>query len=180
LVEAVGSSMTPFVPLPFVDDYLFARLLRRIARKVIGGDEAPVRSIAKTLVDGYTKAGEAPLGEKALSAAARFVVRKVAVVLDVKRSHDVFGEAIIFALALDVAVAFGAVQEVSARSVGEALHRSVQTVGSAAIEVLSRAGRDAFTGEGDNRFMRVAEAIGKQVDEAHAQLRDIVQFELSR
>src|SRR5690606_22550340 len=100
LVEAVGSSFTPFVPVPFVDDYLFERLLRRITRKVFerAGQEV-TKPVTKAIVEGYVRAGDPGLGEKALTAAARFVVRKVAVVLDVKKSHDVFGEAIAYALA---------------------------------------------------------------------------------
>jgi hypothetical protein len=31
LLEALGSSATPFVPVPFLDDWLVARLLLRIA-----------------------------------------------------------------------------------------------------------------------------------------------------
>src|SRR5262245_54011344 len=117
LLEAAGSSVTPFVPVPFVDDYLFELLLRRIARKVIErGEKAVDPLVAKAVVEGYVKAGAAPVAERALTAAARFVVRKVAVILDVKKSHDVFGEALAFALALDVAVELGAVRDVSALS----------------------------------------------------------------
>ena len=189
LIEAVGSSITPFVPVPFVDDYLFARLLRRIARKVVeragltGG--APV---AKAIVEGYVRAGASGLGERALTAAARFVVRKVAVVLDVKRSHDVFGEAIAFALALDVALELDAVTASTASRVGGAIYRARESVGSAALEVITRAGRQAFAaaeaGETDgsdgSRVARVAEAIGQQVDAARGQLDHLMRYELAR
>jgi uncharacterized protein (DUF697 family) len=122
LMEAVGSSMTPFVPLPFVDDYLLGRLLRRITRKVIEKSGQQVsKPLEKAIVEGYVRAGDTGLGEKALTAAARFVVRKVAVVLDVKKSHDVFGEAIAFALALDVAVELGAVHDAVALATGGAI-----------------------------------------------------------
>src|SRR4051812_344529 len=85
LVEAVGSSLTPFVPVPFVDDYLLRRLLQRIVRKVADHGGKPVSpTLEKAVVEGYTRAGAAPLGQRALTAAARFVIRKVAVVLDVK------------------------------------------------------------------------------------------------
>ena len=176
LVEAVGSSFTPFVPLPFVDDYLLARLLRRITRKIIerGGHEVG-RPVAKAIVEGYVRAGDTGLGEKALTTAARFVVRKVAVVLDVKKSHDVFGEAIAYALALDVAVQL---------HVGGAIWRSTQSVGAAALELITRAGRDAFkASEGaaeGSRFGRVAEAIGRQVDEAQGHLEHLMRYELGR
>ena len=145
LLEAVGSSMTPFVPVPFVDDYLFAHLLRRITRKVI--DRAGHRieePFAKAIVDGYVRAADEGLGQKAFNAAARFLVRKVAVVLDVKRSHDVFGQSIAYALALDVAVQLEPLHVSTAPRVGGAIHRATQSVGSAAIELISRAGRDAF------------------------------------
>ena len=84
LVEALGSSATPFVPLPFVDDYLFARLLRRTARKVLERKGQLVDDrVVKALVEGYLREGDPSLGSKAVTTAARFIVRKVAVVLDV-------------------------------------------------------------------------------------------------
>ena len=184
LVEAVGSSVTPFVPLPFVDDYLFARLLRRITRKVIERAKQPVdEPVVRAVVEAYLGAGETGLGEKALTAAARFVIRKVAVVLDVKRSHDVFGEAIAFALALDVAVSLETLSSGTARAVGAAIHRATKSVGAAALEVITRAGREAFkASEGaapSSRYARVAGAIGRQVDEASAQLDRLMRHELS-
>ena len=183
LLEALGSSITPFVPVPFVDDYLLARLLRRIARKVIArSGDALDDSVAKSVVEGYVKSGTPPISERAFAAAARFVVRKVAVVLDVKKGHDVFGEAIAFALALDVALEAEAVRDVSAMSVGAAIRRSTQSLGSAAVEVLTRAGREAFAKTDRSvsapTFARVAEAIGKQVDEARTNLEHLMRYEL--
>ena len=185
LLEAVGSSVTPFVPVPFVDDYLLAQLLRRITRKVF--DRAGHRiedPFAKAIVDGYVRAAEHGLGEKAVSAAARFLVRKVALVLDVKRSHDVFGRSIAYALALDVALKVEPFDVWRAPLVGRAIHRATESVGSAAIELISRAGRDALTAcsgapEGA-RLARVAEAIGKQVDTAHGRLDHLMRYELAR
>ena len=184
LVEAVGSSITPFVPLPFVDDYLFGRLLRRITRKVIERAKQPVdEPVVRAVVDAYLGAGESGVGEKALTAAARFIIRKVALVLDVKRSHDVFGEAIAFALALDVAVQLEGLNAGTARHVGVSIYRSTQAVGSAALEVITRAGREAFRASAgatqSSRFARVAGAIGKQVDEASAQLDRLMRLELA-
>lgn len=185
LVEAVGSSFTPFVPVPFVDDYLFGRLLRRITFKVVeragGTIEKP---IAKAVVEGYTKAGDTGLGQKAVTAAARFVVRKVALVLDVKKSHDVFGESIAFALALDVAMELRAIHAHTAVNVGGAVYRATQSVGSAAIEVLTRAGREAFkaseaSGPESGRFQRVGAAIGKQVDDMRLNLDHLMRYELA-
>jgi hypothetical protein len=203
LVEAVGSSMTPFVPLPFVDDYLFGRLLRRITRKVVERTGRTVeKAIEKAVVEGYLNAGDVGLGEKAVTAAARFVVRKVAVVLDVKKSHDVFGESIAFALALDVAVELGPVDHMTALPVGGAIYRATQSVGSAALEVISRAAAEAFkateaasrvppsadprlppTGvpsSSSGRFARLADAIGRHVDITRAHLDRSMRYELSR
>lgn len=185
LAEAVGSSLTPFVPVPFVDDYLFGRLLRRITRKVMERrGHAPSKPLTKAVVEGYVRAGAAPLGERAVEAAARFVIRKVAVVLDVKKSHDVFGEAIAYALAMDVATELDAVNDERALAVGGAMYRSLQAVGSAALEVLTRAGRDAFksaTGMPEtSRYARVAEAIGQQVDATRNNLDRVMRVELMR
>jgi|GEM_PF-2205287 len=184
LVEAVGSSITPFVPLPFVDEYLFARLLRRITRKVIERAKQPVdEPVVRAVVESYLGAGDSALGARALTAAARFVIRKVALVLDVKRSHDVFGEAIAFALALDVAVQLEALNAGTARHVGASIHRTTQAVGSAALEVITRAGREAFKASAgaaqSSRFARVAGAIGKQVDEASAKIERLMSHELA-
>ncbi len=114
---------------------------------------------------------------KALAAAARFVdPQGVAVVLDVKKSHDVFGESIAYALALDVAVAperrpcldrsrWRWRRDLPGHPERRPLRRS---------RVITRAGRDAFAAsEGapeSSRFLRVSEAIGKQVDAAHGHL----------
>lgn len=204
LVEAIGSSVTPFVPLPFVDDMLFARLLRRIARKVlVRGGESPTDPLVAAIVDGYARANETGIGETAVVAAARFVMRKVAVVLDVKKSHDVFGEAIAFALALDIAREYGTVRERSAPAVGLAIARSLRAVGSGPIELLAEAAKASFTkssspgafpgaspgasAAGDSsadakpdpsRFARISEAVGQKVDEARMLLANVMRYEL--
>jgi len=183
LVEAVGSSMTPLLPLPFLDDYLFGRLLRRITRKVIERAKQPVdEPVVKAVVDAYLRAGDSGLHQRALTAAARFVIRKVALVLDVKRSHDAFGEAIAFALALDVVVQLEALSSGTAARIGAAIQRATQAVGSAALEVITRAGREAFKAsegvEQSSRLARVAGAIGKQVDVASAHLDRRMRHEL--
>jgi hypothetical protein len=186
LVEAVGSSITPFVPLPFVDDYLLARLFRRITRKVAErGGHSIDEQLAKAIVDGYFRAGDPGLGSKAFTAAVRFAVRTVAVVLDVKRGHDVFGESIAYALALDVAVelrALNAENAGTASTVGAAIHRATQSVGSAALEVITRAGREAWSaskGPETTGFSRVAEAIAQQVEDAHGRLDHLMRWELA-
>jgi hypothetical protein len=179
LAEALGASVTPFVPVPWVDDWMHARLLRRIARKVLSrrGLVDP-RETAKAIVDAYVHEGESPLATRALVAAARFVVRKVAVVLDVKKSHDVFGEALAFAIALDVAADAGWTHGARARdpqALGAALHRATHAVGSAALETLVRAVRSGFAGgapgtPGESRFARVTASVTTQLGAARTQL----------
>ena len=182
LVEALGSSVTPFIPLPFVDDWIFEGLLRRIVHKV-----APAEgSVEAAVVAGYVRAGASPMHTKALTAAVRFVIRKVAVILDVKKGHDVFGEAIAFAFALDIAVAEGrlaSADAAGAAEVGAAMYRSTQSLGSAAIEVVTRAVRTAIgktAGEASSGLARTSEAIGAQVDAAYARLSHLMAYELSR
>lgn len=187
LLEALGSSATPFVPVPWVDDWLVARLLRRIAKKVLlrHGLE-PAKPVVKALADGFLGAGQEPLATRAAVGAVRFVVRKVAVVLDVKKSHDVFGEAIAFALALDTAILRGALDVASPYEIGALIHRSVGAAGSAAIEGLAGAVRRAFEGQagpGDRasnqtRAARVSDAVGTQIDDAYARLQSAVDHEL--
>lgn len=188
LLEALGSSATPFVPIPFVDDWIVARLLRRIAKKVLIRHEVdPTPELRKALVDGFVDAGAEPLAQRAAMGAVRFVIRKVAVVLDVKKSHDVFGQAIAFALALDAAISRGALQSRPAMEIGNILHRALESVGSAAIEGLASAVRRAFesnVASADQashrtRAARVADAVGTQIDEAHAKLAHAVDHELS-
>jgi hypothetical protein len=193
LLEAVGSSVTPFVPLPFVDDWLFARLLERIAAKVLAREAPPPPpEVAKAIVKGYMHAAEPPLHERAVIAAARFVARKVAIIFDVMKSHDVFGEAIAFALALDVAREAGAVDARRASSLGGAIHRAVERVGSAAIDVVTEATREALVGKGRgavdeaakelskdaSRVARLSGSVGKKVDAARDELAVALRAEL--
>ena len=187
LFEALGSSATPFVPVPFVDDWLVAQILRRITKKVLvrhGVDPTP--DLRKAIVDGFVDAGAEPLGQRAAMGAVRFVIRKVAVVLDVKKSHDVFGQCIAYALALDAAVKRGALQSRPAMEVGNILHRALESVGSAAVEGLASAVRRAFQKDASaadashqSRAVRVADAVGSQIEDAHARLTHAVDHELS-
>lgn len=187
LLEALGSSATPFVPVPFVDDWLVARLLRRIAKKVLvrhGVDPTP--DVRKAIVDGFVGAGAEPLAQRAAVGAVRFVVRKIAVVLDVKKSHDVFGQAIAFALALDSAVSRGALQSWPPLEVGAVLHQAVESVGSAAIEGLATAVRRAFERNAasggrashQTRAARVSDAVGTHIEDVHARLTAAVEHAL--
>jgi uncharacterized protein (DUF697 family) len=185
LLEALGSSATPFVPVPFVDDWLVARILRRITKKVLARHGIdPTSELQRSIVDGFVDAGGEPLAHKVGVGAVRFVVRKVAVVLDVKKSHDVFGQAIAFALALDAAIARGALQSRPAMEIGNILHRALESVGSAAIEGLASAVRKAFakTAEGGSqqtRVVRVSDAVGAHIEDAHVRLAHAVDNELS-
>jgi hypothetical protein len=165
--EAVGSSLTPFVPLPWVDDMILERLMRRIAAKVLVERGVPsYPAIAKTLVGAYVDAGKDPLASRVLVGAARFVMRKVAVILDVKKSHDVFGEAIVFALAVDIAAESRWVKESTAKEVGGAIYVALEATGSGAIDALARSARAAFKdkeGEG-SRLSRAKDKLTLELE----------------
>lgn len=181
---ALGSSLTPFVPVPFVDDWLLERLLRRIGRKVM--DRGGSSLDEKALVRAYLEAGDPTFGVKAVTAVGRFVVRKLAVILDVKKSHDVFGEALAFALALDAAVSSSGLGAASPAAVGAAIHRSIRAVGAGPIDAITRAGRASLTRRADDGspvgtnkpHARIAEEIGAQIDEAWVQLDRAMRVEL--
>jgi hypothetical protein len=178
LVEAFGASATPFVPVPFVDDFLHERLLRRVAVKVLGSHGLAHGDLPRDVVAAYVGAGARPLASSIAIGAARFIVRKVAIVLDVKKSHDVFGQAIAFALGLDVAASEGWLRDGSADRVGAALHRALEVVSSGALEGLGRAGREAYTsGIG---IGQLADAIGAEVEKTRAQLYTVLRDELAR
>lgn len=176
LVEAFGASATPFVPLPFVDDFLLARLLRRIASKVLARHGLGSPTLPKAIVGAYVKEGSSSLGKSIAVGVARFVVRKVAIVLDVKKSYDVFGESIAFALALDIAAERGWVHDGSAARVGAAIHRALRTVGSGAIEPLVRAVREAAGGGGQTGA--IGAAVAAEIGKIRLQLEPILRREL--
>jgi hypothetical protein len=175
LVEAFGASATPFVPVPFVDDWMLARLLRRIAGKVLARHGLESKTLPRAITDAYVKEGAAPLAKSILVGAARFVVRKVAVVLDVKKSYDVFGESIAFAFALDIGASNGWATDLGGARLGGAIHRAMQQVGSGAIEALVRAGREAATGT----ELPLADAIGREIEKIRAQLEPLLRSELT-
>src|SRR4051812_33240288 len=176
LVEAFGASATPFVPVPFVDDWMLARVLRRIAGKVLARHSlTSPPELPKVIVDAYFDEGSSSLAASVAVGAARFVVRKLAIVLDVKKSYDVFGQSIVFALALDIAAAEGWLHEASAERVGRAVHRTLKIASSGAIEALGRAGREAYGRGGPSQL---AEAIGVEVERTRAQLEPVLRSEL--
>jgi hypothetical protein len=172
LVEAFGASATPFVPLPFVDGFLLARLLRRIATKTLGRHGLGSPTLSKSIVSAYVKEGASSFGASMALGVARFVVRKVAIVLDVKKSYDVFGESIAFALALDIAAERGWVHDATAARVGAAIHRALQTVGSGTIEALVRAVREAAGGGGP--IVAFGAAVGAEIAKIRLQLEPIL------
>ena len=177
LVEAFGASATPFVPVPFVDDWMFTRLLRRIAGKVLARHElAAPPELLKAMVGAYVAAGSSSIARSMVVGTARFIVRKLAIVLDVKKSHDVFGESIVFALAVDIAVTQGWLQEASAARVGAAIYRTLRVVGSDAVSSVGRASRDAFSRGG---AAQLSAAIGAEVQRTRAQLEPALRLELS-
>ena len=176
LVEALGASATPFVPMPFIDSWMFARLLRRIARKVLVRHERTSPSeLSKVVVDAYVAAGSSSMARSVFVGAARFVVRKLAIVLDVKKSYDVFGESIVFALAVDIAATHHGLDEASAARVGAAIYRTLRVVGSGAIDSLGRASRDAFSRGGP---AQLSAAFGAEVGRTRAQLEPVLRREL--
>ena len=176
LVEAFGASATPFVPLPFVDDFLLARLLRRIATKTLGRHGLGSPTLSKSIVGAYVKEGASSFGATIAVGVARFVVRKVAIVLDVKKSYDVFGESIIFALALDVAAEHGWVHDATASRVGAAIHRARQAVGYGTVEALVRAVREAAGGGGPT--VAFGAAVGAEIAKIRLQLQPLLRRDL--
>lgn len=183
LVEAFGASATPFVPVPFVDDYLLGRLLRRVARKVLARHGQDVEGLPKAIVKAYVDAGASSLASSIVVGAARFVVRKVAMVLDVKKSHDVFGECIAFALGLDIAASNGWATPAGAAQLGAAMHRTLKVVGSGTVEGLARAGREAFakgSHAGGSRLEQLSEAVAAEVEKTRNQLESVLRNEVQR
>lgn len=174
LLEAFGASATPFVPVPFVDDWMHARILKRIAVKVLIPHGLGSPSLPGAIVDAYVKEGASSLRASIVVGAARFVLRKVAIVLDVKKSYDVFGESIAFALALDVGASRGWAHDSGAARLGGAIHRSLRLVGSGAIEALVRAAREAGAGG----QVPLGGAIGQEVSKIRGQLEPVLRREL--
>jgi hypothetical protein len=175
LLEALGASATPFVPVPFVDDWMQARLLRRVATKVLDRHGLATATLPRAVVDAYVKEGSSSLGTSLAVGAARFIVRKVAIVLDVKKSYEVFGESIAFAIALDVAASRGWAHDAGAARLGGAMHRSLRVVGSGAFEALVRAGRDAAQAPGS---LQIGDALGREIDAIRAKIEPVLAREL--
>lgn len=179
IAEAVGSSLTPFVPVPFLDDIILARLMRRIASKVLLERAVPgYPALAKAIVQAYVDAGKDPLATRALAGAARFVMRKVAVVLDVKKSHDVFGEAIAFALAVDIAAENRWIGETTAREVGGAVYVALKSTGSGALDTIARSARAAFAADKEgSRLSRATESLTQELDTLKLALERVLRSE---
>ena len=168
-MEAFASSATPWVPVPFVDDWVLGRVLRRIAGKVLTrhGLTSPPE-LPAVVTKAYIDADPSSITKSVAVGAARFAIRKLAVVLDVKKSYDVFGQSIAFALALDIAAERGWLHEASAERVGGAVYRTLRVAGAGAIESLGRAGRDAFARGGKSA---VTDALAGEID----RLRDVLE-----
>jgi len=184
LLEAFGASATPFVPLPFVDDWMQAQLLRRVATKVLRRHGLATVTLPRVLVDAYVGEGASPIGTSLAVGAARFIVRKVALVLDVKKSYEVFGESIAFAIALDVGAARGWAHDAGAARLGGAMYRSLRIVGSGAIEALVRAGRDAAqapqgaAGAKAYGSQQLGDALGREIDAIRGKIEPVLAREL--
>jgi hypothetical protein len=174
VVQALGSGVAPFVPVPFVDGWVLARLLQSIAKAVLirrGATATEALSKARGIVLGYVTAGKTGVRTRAAVAAARFVMRKLALVLDVKRSHDAIGEAVAFALALDVAAELGFTESVPPSELGAVIHAAICGSSSSPVSALATAAKRALTGPGlGSRRSRLAEAIGAEADASRARL----------
>jgi hypothetical protein len=171
LLEAVGSSATPFVPLPFVDDWIVRRIFRRVARKTVrrhGVTDAKL--LAKRIVKGYVAAGKSGMMRTVANVTTRFIVRKFAVALDVKKSHDVFSETIAFAVALEVCCEHGWHFTVEPKVLGKAIYRAVREVGGKLLETIGGAGSAAFgdiaadATERASHMARAADAVSAELE----------------
>ncbi len=178
LMEAVGASATPFIPVPFVDDFLRTQLLKRVATKVLARHDPPANELAGAVVSAYDKAGARPLASSIAVGAARFIVRKLAIVLDVKKSYDVFGQSLAFAIAVDIAATEGWLAVQGADRIGAAIHHVLESASSGTLESLGRAGRQAYAKGGSPGVL--AEAIGAEVDQTRAALEAAMREELAR
>ena len=180
LLEAFGASATPFVPVPFIDDWMQARLLRRVAIKVLDRHGLDTSSLPRAIVDAYVKEGASTLVRSIAVGAARFVVRKIAIVLDMKKSYEVFGESIAFAIALDVGATRGWAHEAGAARLGGAMHRALRVVGSDAIEALVRAVRDARARATPTPgSLQLGDALGREIDSIRLKIEPVLARELS-
>ena len=180
LLEAFGASATPFVPVPFIDDWMQARLLRRVAIKVLDRHGLDTISLPRAIVDAYVKEGASTLVRSIAVGAARFVVRKIAIVLDMKKSYEVFGESIAFAIALDVGATRGWAHEAGAARLGGAMHRALRVVGSDAIEALVRAVRDARARATPTPgSLQLGDALGREIDSIRLKIEPVLARELS-
>lgn len=145
LGHAAGCSAAQFVPVPFLDDWAVSVLFTRIAEKVLSRHAGPSESgYAKQIAKGYLDEGGSSIGTWVLVTAAKFVLRKIAIVFDVKKSHDVFGEAIAFALALDVALEQKTLLRASPRALGATIFRAVRAVGRGPLGALASAAAAAW------------------------------------
>lgn len=176
LLEAFGASATPWVPVPFVDDWVLARVLRRITGKVLArhGLTSPPE-LPAVITKAYVDAEGSSIAKTAVVGAARFAIRKLAVVLDVKKTYDLFGQSIAYALALDIAAERGWLHEASAERVGAAVYRTLKVVGSGAIDSLGRAAREAFSRGGKNA---VVDALAGEVAHMRSCLETTLKVEL--
>ncbi len=186
LLETIGATATPWIPIPFVDDWFLSRFLERITRKVLARNAATVPEntpqLHDAIVAGYTSEGSSSLAVFAIVSLGRFLVRKLAVVLDVKKSHDLFGESIAYALALDVAARKRLVHPLTARLLGRAIFRAVQGTGKGLVQSIARASQGVFASKKDagdaSRRERFAASIAGDLAKARAELAAAVEREM--
>lgn len=182
VVEAFGSSASVFVPLPFLDDWILARLFERVAAKIVARRQKNVPAYyTKTMVHAYLKAGEPTTKMWVLGKMARFALRKVSVVLDAKRSHDVFGETIAFAVAFDCVAERGWLDPLHGQHpntpswraapdfLGKILHAVVGAADTAVVGVIVKAWRTTPRGSFASELLALRQSLGGFLHEAFAE-----------
>lgn len=172
LGHAAGCSAAQFVPVPFLDDFAVSILFARIAEKVLARHGGAEPGYAKQIAKGYLDEGGSSIGTWVLVTAAKFVLRKVAIVFDVKKSHDVFGEAVAFALALDVAMEQKTLLRAAPRGLGAAIFRSVRSVGRAPLGAIASAAVKTYrAGSEEKKLETFQREVADQARATRVELR---------
>lgn len=175
---AVLIGLTPFIPVPFVDDVVEAALLRRFVRGLaasrsitIGEDE--VRGLATGTGDGVLK----KVARGIVVYPIKKLFRKTFFFLEGKRVVDLASLTFCRGYLLDLAFARGwAGGGVSAGAVNEAIEKACREAGTSPIEHAARAAfngsRAALSGAVEGLTRAVAKARGKVEEVASEAARE--------
>lgn len=107
--HAVLVGLTPFIPIPIVDDIVKAYLERRLTREIAALSGVTLSDEAvKAIAEGPGESIFAQLGKGALLLPVRLFFRKIFFVLEIKRASDVASAAYHRGYLLDAAFAAGA------------------------------------------------------------------------